>query len=381
MITFFYIHGPYRHSFGRVTAKVYPNLANCRVKARIDQSHSVDLLHGEQWVNPRTRLKQLLLASLVIWLGVGSLIGYITFDKFIPLIWAGLIGGIFIAGLTSMLALNQSQMEVAESNRSHSRTKRQVQEQQLKLDRLEYDGKKASELRRIVLNSTQEKDHSLRNMAAALDHAMDEIIELTDDQGADTLAVIRTRAEGMKRYAADLQALAQLQLRSELPNYQELDFLGELNLLVDGWVPLGKIRKVKLKLDNPEDQMPVVSDPNWLNNLLSRIVQSLIRMNEDSTLNISLIGYLDAALGDSLRINFTIDGRQFKPDQLKHIMTEYISIIEHGQEVGPGLTYVVTRRLAQMLNGYVEVTNTGNGVNVLVVLPRNPHPPEKEDFR
>ncbi|MDO7644924.1 MAG: hypothetical protein MUQ62_09445, partial [Reinekea forsetii] len=131
-------------------------------------------------MNPRTRLKQLLLASLVIWLGVGSLVGYITFDKFIPLIWAGLIGGIFIAGLTSMLALNQSQMEVAESNRSHSRTKRQVQEQQLKLDRLEYDGKKASELRRIVLNSTQEKDHSLRNMAAALDHAMDEIIELTD---------------------------------------------------------------------------------------------------------------------------------------------------------------------------------------------------------
>ncbi|ATX77563.1 ATP-binding protein [Reinekea forsetii] len=332
-------------------------------------------------MNPRTRLKQLLLASLVIWLGVGSLVGYITFDKFIPLIWAGLIGGIFIAGLTSMLALNQSQMEVAESNRSHSRTKRQVQEQQLKLDRLEYDGKKASELRRIVLNSTQEKDHSLRNMAAALDHAMDEIIELTDHQGADTLAVIRTRAEGMKRYAADLQALAQLQLRSELPNYQELDFLGELNLLVDDWISLGKIRGVKLKLDNPEDQMPVMSDPNWLKNLLSRIVQSLIRMNEDSTLNISLIGYLDAALGDSLRINFTIDGRQFKPDQLKHIMTEYISIIEHGQEVGPGLTYVVTRRLAQMLNGYVEVTNTGNGVNVLVVLPRNPQPQEKEDFR
>ncbi|MDO7642874.1 MAG: hypothetical protein MUQ43_07430 [Reinekea forsetii] len=332
-------------------------------------------------MNPRTRLKQLLLASLVIWLGVGSLVGYITFDKFIPLIWAGLIGGIFIAGLTSMLALNQSQMEVAESNRSHSRTKRQVQEQQLKLDRLEYDGKKASELRRIVLNSTQEKDHSLRNMAAALDHAMDEIIELTDDQGADALAVIRTRAEGMKRYAADLQALAQLQLRSELPNYQELDFLGELNLLVDDWISLGKIRGVKLKLDNPEDQMPVMSDPNWLKNLLSRIVQSLIRMNEDSTLNISLIGYLDAALGDSLRINFTIDGRQFKPDQLKHIMTEYISIIEHGQEVGPGLTYVVTRRLAQMLNGYVEVTNTGNGVNVLVVLPRNPQPQEKEDFR
>jgi len=332
-------------------------------------------------VNPRTRLKQLLLASLVLWLVVGSVVGYLTFDKFILLIWVAIVASIFSAGLTSMLALNQSQMEVAESNKSHSRTKRQVQEQQLKLDRLEYDGKKASELRRIVLNSTQEKDHSLRNMAAALDHAMDEIVNLTSVEGDDTMAVIRTRAEGMKRYAADLQALAQLQLKSELPNYRELDFLSELNLLIDGWGQLGKIRKVKLKLDNPEDQMPIVSDPNWLTNLLSRIVQSLIRMNENSTLNIHLIGYLDAALGDSLRINFTIDGRQFKPDQLKHIMTEYISIIEHGQEVGPGLTYVVTRRLAQMLNGYVEVNNTGNGVDVLVVLPRNPQPQEREDFR
>ena len=332
-------------------------------------------------MNPRTRLKQLLLVSLVLWLVVGSLVGYLTFDKLMPLIWAALVAGIFMAGLTSLLALNQSQMEVAESNKSHSRTKRQVQEQQLKLDRLEYDGKKASELRRIVLNSTQEKDHSLRNMAAALDHAMDEIVNLTREEGDDTMLVIRTRAEGMKRYAADLQALAQLQLRSELPNYQELDFLSELNQLMDGWGQLGKIRKVKLKLDNPEDQMPIVSDPNWLKNLLSRIVQSLIRMNENSTLNIRLIGYLDAALGDSLRISFTIDGRQFKPDQLKHIMTEYISIIEHGQEVGPGLTYVVTRRLAQMLNGYVEVNNTGNGVDVLVVLPRNPQPQEKDVYR
>ena len=59
-----------------------------------------------------------------------------------------------------------------------------------------------------MLNSTQEKDHSLRNMAYALDHAMDEVIELTQTKDAGTVEQIRTRAEGMKQYAHDLQALA-----------------------------------------------------------------------------------------------------------------------------------------------------------------------------
>jgi len=330
-------------------------------------------------VNRRTRLRQLFIASLASWTTVAALTGFLTYDA-VPIVqWSLMLAMTGIAALVSVLTLNQSQLELTESNKSHSRTKRQVQESQLKIDRYEYDAKKSGELRRIVLNSTQEKDHSLRNMASALDHSMDEILDLTQAHEIGSLDQIRTRAEGMKRYADDLQALAKLELKSDLPNFQELNFLNELHSLIENWTQFGKSRKVKVKLDNPEDQMPISSDANWLENLLSRLAHALIRMNENTVLNMHLIGYMDAELGDALRISFSIDGRLLTDAQLKRVMTEYISIIEEGQEIGPGLTFVVARRVAQMLHGFVEVSNGTHGVEVLVVIPRNPNLEEKEE--
>ena len=330
------------------------------------------IFSGECWVTYRTRLKQLLITSFLLWNLAGGFVGFVTYGLLSPVVWGIVLATLVLAAIVSLLALNHSQLEVAESNKSHSRTKRQVQEHQLKIDRFEYDAKKSSEIRRIVLNSTQEKDHSLRNMAQALDHVMNEIIEITDNPTEETIALIRTRAESMKRYAADLQSLARLELKSELPEQVELDFLIELQRLIDGWTPLAKMRKIKLKLDNPEDQMPLYSDITWIENVLSRVVQALIRMNENTTLQTHIIGYMDAELGDALRIGFSIDGRQFSDAQLKHVMTENVSIIENGQEIGPGLAFVVARRMAQMLNGSIDVSNSAHGVEVLIVLPRNP---------
>lgn len=320
----------------------------------------------------KARLKQFLVISFISWLILAAAVFFLTYQTLeMPylIILLGLVG---VTAATSLLALNQSQLQIAESNKNHSRTKRQVQEHQLKIDRFEYDAKKASELRRIVLNSTQEKDHALRNMALALDHAMDEILEISEQKNSDALDQVSTRAESMKRYAADLQALAKLELKSELPVYREIDFLVELEDLISQWNAFGKSRRVKVKVDNPEDQMPVVSDTQWLINLLSRIAQALIRMNEQTTLYVHVIGYLDADLGDAVRISFEIDGRKLDEKQLQHVMTEYVSIIEDGQEVGPGLTFVVARRVAQVMNGFVEVENSSRGMEVLVVVPRNP---------
>jgi K+-sensing histidine kinase KdpD len=312
------------------------------------------------------------MGSLVFWVAAVVVTGVLTFEKLSLVFWIAMLAVIGFACLLSLLTLNQAQLELANSNKAHSRTKRQVQEHQLKIDRFEYDSKKAGELRRIVLNSTQEKDHSLRNMANALDHSMDEIVDLTGESKDELLTQVRTRAESMKRYAADLKSLAQLELKSELPSHNELNFLDELQPMMERWVSLGKTRKVKVKLDNPEEQMPLISDVNWIENLLARVVQALIRMNENSVLNVHLIGYMDADLADALRIEFSIDGRQFSEKQLQHVMTEYVSIIEDGQEIGPGLAFVVGRRMAQILNGYIEVANSEFGIEVLIVLPRNP---------
>lgn len=320
-----------------------------------------------------SRLRQALVSSLIAWLALGGLLVWLLYSQ--VAVWQFVaVAVIFVLTITlSLTALNASQQQLSDANKAHSSTKRLVQEAQLKLDRFEYDAKKAVELRRIVLNSTQEKDHALQNMAAALDHAMDEMIELAE-QGNTTATEdqIVARAKAMKQYAHDLKTLASLELKAELPELEELNFNDRLPTLMEEWNAFAKSRQVSIKVDNPEEQMPVVTDVVWLENLLSRVTRALIRMNKKTQLDIHVIGYMDAELGDALRINFVIDGRVFDDSQLKRLTTEYVGIIEEGQEVGPGLTFVVARRMAQLLNGHLDIASNDRGIEVLLVLPRNP---------
>lgn len=319
-----------------------------------------------------SRLRQYLVLSFITWVTLGLLMFWMLFNQIELWKLAVLIVANILAVIFSLTTVNHSQDELASANKAHSGTKRQVQEAQLKIDRYEYDAKKAGELRRIVLNSTQEKDHALQNMANALDHAMDELIEVTEQTDGELSQQVQLRAKSMKQYAYDLKSLAKLELKSEIPQLQEMNFVEQIGPLVDDWADFGKGHNVTVKLDNPEDHMPIMADEQWLENLLSRIARALIRMNSDSKLHVHLIGYLDADIGDALRITFTINGRVLTEEQLKRVLTEYIGIVEDGQDIGPGLTFVVSRRMAQLLNGHLEVNATDTGTEVLLVIPRNP---------
>ena len=319
-----------------------------------------------------SRLKQFLVFMLVAWLALGLVSIWLFYNQ--VEVWK-LVTILSLLGVSvgaSLATLNQSQIELAETNKAHSATKRQVQEARLKIDRYEYDSKKSGELRRIVLNSTQEKDHALQNMANALDHAMDELIEISHQSGDDLNQQVEFRAKGMKQYAFDLKSLAKLELKSEIPQLHEMNFIEQIGPLVDDWNAFGKGHKVSVKLDNPEDHMPIMADELWLENLLSRVARALIRMNHDTKLTVHLIGYLDADIGDALRITFAIDGRVLSEEQLKRVLTEYVAILENGQDVGPGLTFVVARRMAQLLNGQLDINASEQGTEVLIIIPRNP---------
>ncbi|MBU2864768.1 hypothetical protein KO489_13000 [Reinekea forsetii] len=319
-----------------------------------------------------SRLKQFLVIMLVAWLALGLSSIWLLYNQVEVWKLVTILSLLVVSVGASLATLNQSQIELAETNKAHSATKRQVQEARLKIDRYEYDSKKSGELRRIVLNSTQEKDHALQNMANALDHAMDELIEISHQSSDDLNQQVEFRAKGMKQYAFDLKSLAKLELKSEIPQLHEMNFIEQIGPLVDDWNAFGKGHKVSVKLDNPEDHMPIMADELWLENLLSRVARALIRMNHDTKLTVHLIGYLDADIGDALRITFAIDGRVLSEEQLKRVLTEYVAILENGQDVGPGLTFVVARRMAQLLNGQLDINASDQGTEVLIIIPRNP---------
>ncbi|TCS40672.1 signal transduction histidine kinase [Reinekea marinisedimentorum] len=326
------------------------------------------------------RMKQVVLVFFVIWLLLIAVAGYSVYLDAGVGLPAGVLVLSVLFGLSGVWMFNTGQQQVVELNKSHSRTKRQLQELQLKIDRYEYDAKKSSELRRIVLNSTQEKDHAVQNMARALDKAMDEILLSVDDLQTEPAAIVKSKAMSMKQYAADLLVLAKLELKSELPEPVEIDFNTEIDRLMSQWNSIARSRKIKIKLDNPEHQISMYTDVNWVENLLTRLVLALLRMNRDTLLHIGLITYTDAELGDSLRLAFSIEGRTLTAKQLAHIAGDYISVIDEGQEVGPGLSFVVGRRVAQMLNGSFEVTSSENGIEALVVIPRREDIEEQDTF-
>ncbi|TXR54100.1 sensor histidine kinase [Reinekea thalattae] len=329
-------------------------------------------------MNEKKRLKQLVIAFFTVWILLLVTVVQLMFSQGIET--ASLMVALLaiVTGLFGVWMFNAGQHQVAEINKSHSITKRQVQELQLKIDRYEYDAARSVELRRLVANSTQEKDLAIQNMATALDNAMDEISEVIHQTDSSLVGKLESRVEAMKQYAADLQSLAQLELKTELPSSVEIDLVEDMERLVEKWGSLAKSRKVKIKLENPEDQILMISDVQWIENLLTRVVYALVRMNQNTTLHIDLINYTDAEVGDALRLVFRIDGRVLEPHQVSQMTNDYVSILEDGNEIGPGLTLVVAYRVVQILNGSLEISNTDKGIEALVVIPREPYAPDEE---
>lgn len=317
-----------------------------------------------------TQLATLVALSVVLW--VASLAGVPYFGlQALPSGEIGvLMGVIALAALASLLTLHQSQRRADHAFKELSRVRRSLQEGHLEIERHEYESKQGTELRRLALTSAQEKDLALQNMASALNTAMAEVISLSDSPAPDAMARVRQKAELMQRYADDLKTLAKLELKSELPRHDEVNFLAVIESFVDEWNRYGKSRQVKVKLEHQEDQLPLVSDVNWLHNLLTRSVQALIRMNEKTRVVVHLIGYIDAERGEALRITLTAKGRRLDSEQLATVLTHYTSLVDKGTDVGPGLSFVVARRLAQMLRGHLEVNGTDDGTEVVIVLPR-----------
>lgn len=324
----------------------------------------------ENAVNKTSQVATLWVLSGVLWLGSLAALVYFVMPVLELSVLALPVGLLLAAAGVSLLALNRSQHHAEEASREVSRIKRTLQESHLKIERFEYEGKQSAELRRLVLSSAQEKDLALRNMANALNTAMAEVQSLCTSSQPDALERIREKSELMQRYADDLKVLARLELKSELPRAENINLLTVLEGFCEEWQRYGKGYRTRVKFEHQEDQLPLVSDVNWLHSLLTRVVYSLMRMNEGGLVQVHLIGYIDAELGEALRIRISADGRHFEPDQLSNVLTHYTSVIDEGRDVGPGLSLVVGRRLAQMLGGSLDVLDGEKGTEVLVVLPR-----------
>lgn len=317
-----------------------------------------------------SQMASLLVLSIVLWLASMAAVPYFGLEV-LPL-WqmAAIMGLILLSAVVSLLALNYAQHRADRAFRELSRVRRSLQESHLQIERHDYESKQSTELRRLVVTSAQEKDLALKNMAIALNTAMAEVISLSQSDEADAMERVRDKAELMQRYADDLKTLAKLELKSELPRHDDVNFLAVIEGFIEEWNRYGKSRKIKVKLDHQEDQLPLVSDVNWLNNMLTRAVQALIRMNEQTRITVHLIGYIDARLGDALQITLSAKGRRLDSEQLASVLTNYTSLADRGKDMGPGLSLVVARRLAQMLYGHLEVNDTGEGTEVIFTLPK-----------
>lgn len=320
-----------------------------------------------------------LVVSVILWLASLASVPFFGREVLALLDMAAIMAAMAAAGAMTLVTLNRGQQRVVDAYKELSRVRRSLQESHLEIDRYEYESRQGAELRRLVLTSAQEKDQALDSMASALNTAMAEVLSLTRSDEPRSLERIRDRAELMQRYAEDLKALARLELKSELPRHQSLNFLAVVERFIDEWNRYGRSRDVRVRLEHQEDQLPLVSDENWLHNLLTRAIQALVRMNRDTTIDVHLIGYIDAKLGDALRVTLSARGRRLDPEQLASAMSAYTRILDQGNDVGPGLSFVVARRLAQMLQGYLEVNDTETGTEVVLVLPRRLDDPLEDD--
>ncbi len=143
------------------------------------------------------------------------------------------------------------------------------------------------------------------------------------------------------------------------------DVVREAAALVE---PLARQKELGFRLDLPEQGMPVETDPGKVHQIVLNLLSNAVKFSDRGGIGVSVRGDGDAAV-----IEVSDDGIGISPDHLERVF-EPFSQVEQAptrRVGGTGLGLSVTRDLARLLGGEVEVHSTvGKGSVFQVRIPR-----------
>ncbi|MEO8194940.1 MAG: hybrid sensor histidine kinase/response regulator [Gemmatimonadales bacterium] len=153
------------------------------------------------------------------------------------------------------------------------------------------------------------------------------------------------------------------------------------NLIEDLFVtvrPLADEHGTKLSFEQPNEPMGVVTDPRRVRQILLNLLSNAIKFGLKKPIRVACTRQEDGGIS----ISVTDEGEGISTDDLSRIFEEFVQV-SPTQQMGTGLGLPISRRLATLLDGSLQVESTpGKGSVFTLRLPAEgtPRVIEEEEF-
>lgn len=260
--------------------------------------------------------------------------------------------------------------EKEEILKEQTRLKRTLEEYHLITEKNEFDSNHSKELVRRMKKEVQKKNSTLLELAKILSESMEKQISCLIEDNPD-LDVVLQRSYVMQKFSVDLETLAQLNFPTEMIENPTEKFDVKLQTCIDKFESQNSGTGKFFNIKTEEEQILIRKNEHHLSSLMMHLLDTVFRLNVSEFIEINLITYIDAELGNSVRvsINFTqIPG-------YKSNATEFFSQYQKvkdvaGKDISPGLAPVIINVLTGYLGGHITYSvDEDSQAAMVLVLP------------
>lgn len=272
--------------------------------------------------------------------------------------------------IESLDELRARQEELAQLNHELADTNRGVVALYAELDEKAEHLRRASEMKtRFLSNMTHELRTPL-NSIIAVSRLLQERTDgdLTPEQERQ-VRYIQQSANALSEIINDLLDLAKVEAGKVIlqpVNFSVADLFGALRGM---FKPMLR-DEVELVIEDPERPIELFTDQSKLSQVLRNFVSNALKFTERGSVTVTVA--LDpSATHASFSVRDT--GIGIAPDQIGYIFEEFTQIDSalQARTKGTGLGLPLSRRLAELLGGHVDVSSTpGQGSTFTVTIPR-----------
>ncbi|MDQ3242704.1 MAG: hybrid sensor histidine kinase/response regulator [Gemmatimonadota bacterium] len=134
--------------------------------------------------------------------------------------------------------------------------------------------------------------------------------------------------------------------------------------------PLADEHGTDLSFDHPTEQLTVVSDPRRVRQILLNLLSNAIKFGDKKPIRVEC----DAREGGGVSVSVIDNGEGISDEDQVRIFEEFVQV-SPTQQMGTGLGLPISRRLATLLDGSLEVrSEPGKGSVFTLNLPPEGHP-------
>ncbi|HEX6576572.1 MAG TPA: ATP-binding protein, partial [Gemmatimonadaceae bacterium] len=143
--------------------------------------------------------------------------------------------------------------------------------------------------------------------------------------------------------------------------------------------PLADEHGTKLSFERPDEQLSIVTDPRRVRQILLNLLSNAIKFGMQKPIRVTCSRRED---GGGISIAVIDQGEGISEDDQKRIFEEFVQV-SPTQQMGTGLGLPISRRLADLLDGSLEVdSKPGEGSTFVLNLPAEgtPHSYAEDDY-